>query len=867
MYDKLNDLQRKLKNRMLNLYRLSLNSMISILLLFIFFNSGNTQSNPDDNWTAFGGTCGSNGLILTCKIDTSTGHIYVAGTFSIIGGIVANNIAKWDGTQWNSLGSGTNGQVRDMIFKDGELIVIGSFTQAGGISSGKVAKWNGNSWISMHLSNSSQTVIGSVEIYNDTLYLGMRMSSAYTTMYKRSGSIWLAVPNSPDYIVDLHVLNNNLYIARNGGVYVYDGNSFTNLVQNNVNIIGTISTITSKGDSIIVGGSLTWIDGVYVNKLALWNGTSWSALGSFNSSVNALHVFNNELYVAGGFNDPAYLPHLRKLNSNNVWQNVASTGNGITCMTSFNNELIMAGSFDQFNNFVVAGLIKFSNNTWSTICGPNTNGLNSWVYDQINYNDDLLLGGLFLGTRDITSRGLIKYDGNNLVQFGPELSGSVTCFFKDGNNLYLGGGFTKFDGVTCNNILKYDGNSWSTLGSGVNSVIYSITKFGNDIVAAGAFTTAGGASANRIAKWNGTSWSALGSGLNNTVNSICVYNNELYAAGKFNTAGGVSALRIAKWNGTTWSNLGTGLGNTVTTITQDVNTITSDNNFLYAGGSFPSAGGNTANRIISKWDGSSWSPLGAGLLSGEVKKLVIHNDTLYAGGNQFFSYNSNNLKGLGRYFNNSWQTFGSGVLLNSAVDNVLSIEFINNNLYCAGGVDQVGGKISSNFAKWTYPSTLLTYYQDNDNDGFGNTNITQAATSQPPGYKPTSGDCDDNDAQVYPNSPTVKTKSTSTSWSDAGHWSCNIPAANTDSIVIAHKTVFNIASATLGASLTITNDTLTIQSGSTLNLGSTSEDVIMRIANGGTIVVQSGALLKVYGKLETSPNSKVINHGTIQVIE
>jgi hypothetical protein len=43
-----------------------------------------------------------------------------------------------------------------------------------------------------------------------------------------------------------------------------------------------------------------------------------------------------------------------------------------------------------------------------------------------------------------------------------------------------------------------------------------------------------------------------------------------------------------------------------------------------------------------------------------------------------------------------------------------------------------------------------TYYQDADSDGFGNSAVSQVATSQPAGYVPTPGDCNDSDNTIYP---------------------------------------------------------------------------------------------------------------------
>src|SRR2546430_14283833 len=50
----------------------------------------------------------ANGWILTMAVQGA--DLLVAGQFSQVGGIVANNIARWDGTNWFPLGTGVDGR-------------------------------------------------------------------------------------------------------------------------------------------------------------------------------------------------------------------------------------------------------------------------------------------------------------------------------------------------------------------------------------------------------------------------------------------------------------------------------------------------------------------------------------------------------------------------------------------------------------------------------------------------------------------------------------------------------------------------------------------------------------------------------------
>lgn len=70
------------------------------------------------------------------------GFGFSGGTFTLAGGNVGNYIISWDGTQWNSVGSGTDGEVIVLFPYGSDLIVGGSFSTAGGISAKNIAKYS-----------------------------------------------------------------------------------------------------------------------------------------------------------------------------------------------------------------------------------------------------------------------------------------------------------------------------------------------------------------------------------------------------------------------------------------------------------------------------------------------------------------------------------------------------------------------------------------------------------------------------------------------------------------------------------------------------------------------------------------------------
>ena len=67
------------------------------------------QTFSDADWVSLNpGMPGANGSVSAIAVDGS-GNVYVGGSFTMIGTVPANHIAKWDGSAWSALGSGISG--------------------------------------------------------------------------------------------------------------------------------------------------------------------------------------------------------------------------------------------------------------------------------------------------------------------------------------------------------------------------------------------------------------------------------------------------------------------------------------------------------------------------------------------------------------------------------------------------------------------------------------------------------------------------------------------------------------------------------------------------------------------------------------
>jgi hypothetical protein len=77
------------------------------------------------------------------------GNVYAGGLYTVAGGQTVNGIAKWDGTNWISMGSGFSsggsnvyGAFAMTIFNN-KLVCGGIFNSVDGVNAGNVAQWDG----------------------------------------------------------------------------------------------------------------------------------------------------------------------------------------------------------------------------------------------------------------------------------------------------------------------------------------------------------------------------------------------------------------------------------------------------------------------------------------------------------------------------------------------------------------------------------------------------------------------------------------------------------------------------------------------------------------------------------------------------
>jgi hypothetical protein len=95
------------------------------------------------SWSALGsGTGGSERTVKSLAV-LPNGDVVAGGGFTTAGGVTVNRVARWDGSSWSGLGSGTNWNVNPLaVLANGDVVVGGGFTTAGGLASKGMARWS-----------------------------------------------------------------------------------------------------------------------------------------------------------------------------------------------------------------------------------------------------------------------------------------------------------------------------------------------------------------------------------------------------------------------------------------------------------------------------------------------------------------------------------------------------------------------------------------------------------------------------------------------------------------------------------------------------------------------------------------------------
>ena len=556
-----------------------------------------------------------------------------------------------------------------------------------------------------------------------------------------------------DGVYDMAVAGDDLYVVgtfKKAGTLNTAGIARWNMTTQTWHTVGSgvgpdtggLNTVAVAGNTVFVGGNFTRMDGVPASNIAVWNGTTWSALAGGvlhqspnedNVAVNDIGVNGEAVYVAGSFEFAVNLDGVDDITANNiaVWQpstqRWAGLGSGtsatVNALALDGETVIAGGSFVRAGGNTVNRIAQWNGSAWRGL-GSGANG---------SVNSLLVQGGVLYANGGFGQMGgaantnsAAQWNGtqwqtlhtDSLFSLPDEDVINGIAVLPDGR-IFVAGDFNSHGSPLVTNMAVYDRNVWrgtgmgfedgSTAILGADSYAVAVNAAGQVFVG-GDFTEIGGRPYNYLAMWDGRDWNSIGGAIDGEVNGLLIRGDDLYVGGSFSKVGdNLTAVRIAKYNmrTQTWAALGTGLPGGTVLVMAFVGDV------LYAGGGgFPSQ----TECCLWKFDGVTWSPFSQKFLTDQfvfvgtrtvVSALASDGPRLFVGGTHLDlqarqtgqSFMVNDLF-LYEPADDSITVFGAGANNGSTRASILDMAVGNDGgLYVGGRFTSINGVAALNIAR------------------------------------------------------------------------------------------------------------------------------------------------------------------------
>lgn len=513
-----------------------------------FASAGSVTANKIAKWNSLTNTWSTLGTGVTGDstginaIAVAGDRVYAGGTFTNIGGVSANNIAVWNGTAWSPLGTGVNSSITSIIVRGEDIYVGGSFTTAGGVTANRVAKWNGTAWSGLSSAILPTTVI-SMDFMGNDLYVGIPTTT----------------------------IANPAYFSK------YDGTTWTQLGAD----LGDrgVSSVAVVGSDVYVAGGFATINGVTVNRIAKWNGTAWSALGNGLPSPTGqlggvrLVAAGSDLIAVGDFTVAGGGPADRIARWNGTAWSPLGTGlnaNG-TSVVSAGGDILVGGTFTLAGCNSSPYFARYRNTVWTGASNPDWHTPGNWgggsappangsvtisSADAVISSADVILGSLIVtGGRTLTVAAGRTLTVNGTVDLtGGTIAGPGTVIVNGGVNM-TNGNIAGLAALTLNGSLSLGGGNIAGVG------VVNITDCRTTAISGGSTASFINSPLRRCVDRSGTYRFPVGSNgvyaaveLSN-VTGTGTFTVEPKTGAFSGVAAGLPANRLGRW----WSTSGMGI--------------------------------------------------------------------------------------------------------------------------------------------------------------------------------------------------------------------------------------------------------------------------------------------------------------------
>ena len=644
-----------------------------------FFIAGDVRSHSiakwdGTKWISMSPPLTHGGAVEALAFDAQ-GNLYAGGAFRDIGGIPALRIAKWDGTRWHAMGTGLgfNGTYASQSVKaiaigpDGQVYAGGFFAEAGTVTVNHIARWDGSQWqpLGSGLIDSSPSVNALAFDAQGNLYATGRFSwrgdntAISPGIAKWNGSTWSGIGTGLGGFPYPYAIGRALIFDNTGDLVVagqftsagglqtkniarWNGVSWSTFgtagpaagieaASNGIHALG----LNPAGEIVAASGVAIINDSVRFEVLR-WNGSAWvnaiphpavgGVIRTFLIMPDGDYVLGGDFKVLGTGNSAFHASHLVRWDGTN-FHRFGNGPDGMVRVLKFaaNRDLIAGGSFKTIGGIEASGVARFDGENW----WPYGSGVDGDVQAlALGTNGELFVGGKFNNAGGVASKSVARWDGSQWVSLDGGLTQTSTVptvqalALAPNGALYVGGLFSQsVSGTPLSGIARWQNGAWNNLNGGcLTSDSVPVPRNGNvkgllinaqgHLIACGNFDRMGSGSGltRHIARWDGTQWHPVGPTANQTRPFDPYFGIDCMAMSPDGVLhiGHDVYYSISRLVSNTWQALGNGFSGKPHAI------AFADAGGVYAGGIVTLTGPSPRHvlRGITYWNGARWSSLG-----------------------------------------------------------------------------------------------------------------------------------------------------------------------------------------------------------------------------------------------------------------